>query len=298
MIIELPIHDLQVGMFIELVKCSEKEFARRRFLIRDNSELQAVVNSAADMVLVNKALSDGSLFAKEDGVQSDQAEAVRKVSAISSKFAEVFRGVNEGGLIDIDASMAVAADVAELALHSSDCFVLITRLKNAGSEVYLHSIAVAGLMAIVADKMGYDDLRQRELALAGLIHDIGKLFIPQELLKKQGHLSPEDRRVIQRHPQTGYLLLKKSGNNSQIVADVCRFHHETMDGTGYPFGLRAKEISNEVRIATICDVFDALTTVRPYKKPWDQSSAFKWMFERDHLFDRKLLLCLAGAVGG
>lgn len=297
MIIELPTRDLQVGMYVELVKCSEKEFARRRFLIRNSSELQAVLGSPADMVLVNKALSDGSVFAKEDRSGDDQAEALKKVGAISSKISEVFRGVHEAGLIDIDASMAVAADVAELALHSSDCFVLVTRLKNAGSEVYLHSVAVAGLMAIVADQLGYDEPRQREFAMAGLVHDIGKLFVPPEILNKKGHLSLDERRVIQRHPQAGYLLLKKSGNISQIVADVCRLHHETLDGKGYPLGLMASELSEEVRISTICDVFDALTTIRPYKKPWDQPTAFKWMFDRDHVFDRKLLLSLASALG-
>jgi len=75
------------------------------------------------------------------------------------------------------------------------------------------------------------------------------------------------------------------------VLDICRYHHEVLDGSGYPLGLKADQLSPEIRLSTVCDVFEALTSTRPYKRPWTRE-ALNWMFDRGHLFDKKLVIRL------
>lgn len=134
------------------------------------------------------------------------------------------------------------------------------------------------------------------LTLSGLIHDVGKLTIPNEILQKQGPLTAAERRLIQTHPRRGHHILKRHANIPDEALNICLQHHEVLDGSGYPSRLSGSLIGPLVRISTVCDVFEALTSARPYKRGWPVSEALNWMFDRDHLFDRKLVLRLGAII--
>lgn len=173
-----------------------------------------------------------------------------------------------------------------------DLFMQVTRLKAKDKGTYLHSVVVAGLMSQMAVLLDFDDELVEEIGRAGILHDLGKLLIPNAILNKPGKLTPAETRMIRAHPEIGYRHMKKLGGVSDIILDVCRLHHEALDGSGYPLGLKDDEISLIVRICTVCDVFDALTSVRAYKKAWSTTQALTWMYDQPHLFDRKLILRL------
>jgi HD-GYP domain-containing protein (c-di-GMP phosphodiesterase class II) len=200
------------------------------------------------------------------------------------------------GMVSGSLDMAHITDAAIAARRgvetAPDLFMQVTRLKAKDKGTYLHSVVVAGLMAQMAVLLEFDDEMVDEIGRAGILHDLGKLLIPNAILNKPGKLSTAELRLIRSHPEIGYRHMKKLGGVSPMILDVCRLHHEALDGSGYPLGLKDEQISMIVRICTVCDVFDALTSVRPYKKAWSTAQALTWMYDQPHLFDRKLILRL------
>ena len=122
--------------------------------------------------------------------------------------------------------------------------------------------------------MGLPTDALRRLAVAGLLHDIGKLQIPADILRKPGPLTDEEYRTIQTHPQAGADLLAHLGSFDEEIPIVLA-HHERLDGHGYPHGLTGEQIPLEARILSICDVFDALTKARPYREAWTRDRALE-----------------------
>ena len=116
---------------------------------------------------------------------------------------------------------------------------------------------------------------RRHLAVGGLLHDIGKLCVPLEILQKPGALTDEEFAEIQRHPEAGRRLLDELGGFSPVVRDLVSDHHERLDGTGYPRGLTEEELPLETRILAVCDVYDALVSDRVYRAAWTPERAFE-----------------------
>lgn len=133
--------------------------------------------------------------------------------------------------------------------------------------------------------------------MAGLLHDIGKMGVPALVLNKAGKLTDAEFQSVRTHPEHGYQLLSNTPNVGEIALDVCRHHHEKMDGSGYPFGLRADAISLVARLGAICDVYDALTSDRAYKKAWSPTEAIGAMWSWEGHFDRDLLFTFMQSIG-
>lgn len=141
-------------------------------------------------------------------------------------------------------------------------------LQNYDDYTYKHCLRVAMMAASVSTELGLDNKGIKEIVVAGLLHDIGKSNIDHDIIIKPGKLTDEEFAEIKRHPVIGYNILKNSGEyNSNIMSGVL-FHQEKFDGSGYPTGLAGEKIPIIARILTVCDVFDALTSNRPYRQPW------------------------------
>ncbi len=141
-------------------------------------------------------------------------------------------------------------------------------LQNYDDYTYKHCLRVAMMAASVSAELGMDESGTKEVVVSGLLHDIGKSNIDHDIIIKPGKLTDDEFAEIKRHPVIGYNILKNSGEyNSNIMSGVL-FHQEKYDGTGYPTGLVGEKIPLIARILTVCDVFDALTSNRPYRKPW------------------------------
>jgi HD-GYP domain-containing protein (c-di-GMP phosphodiesterase class II) len=138
----------------------------------------------------------------------------------------------------------------------------------------VHSAGVSAVAALLAQMMGFSEMECRMMSLAGYLHDIGKLAIPAEILEKPARLSPEEFNIIKSHVYHSYRILE-SVKGLDIINTWASFHHERMDGSGYPFHIKGNELPIGSRIMAVADVFTAITEDRPYRKGMSGESALK-----------------------
>ncbi len=171
---------------------------------------------------------------------------------------------------DLHASDLVGAEDMFLGSHVR---ALTLSLAQRDDYTEQHTRRVALRAVQVGELLGLSPRRLRALATGGLIHDIGKLAVPDSILKKPGPLDDDEYAVIKRHPEQGVKLLEELGGFSEAVRRLVRDHHERLDGGGYPRGLRADQIDLDTRILTACDVYDALISPRVYRPAWTHEDA-------------------------
>jgi len=152
--------------------------------------------------------------------------------------------------------------------------VLATEMRDPYTAGHSYRVTVMALR--MGQAMGLAPGQLRALAQAGLVHDVGKLRLPDHILNKPGPLTPEERRIIEEHPVTGYEICSRLGFMPEEL-EVIRHHHERWDGTGYPDGLKGEEIPLLARILAVADVYDALTSRRAYREPWSHEQAREYV---------------------
>jgi putative nucleotidyltransferase with HDIG domain len=171
-------------------------------------------------------------------------------------------------------SRTLAGDLrASELVSAADAFMgptvraLLVRLAYKDDYTAAHTRGVALRAVQVGEELGLAPARLRELAVGGLLHDVGKLAVPTEILQKPGALTDDEFDAVKRHPDLGADLVRELGFSAQVV-QLVRDHHERLDGTGYPRGLGAPDLDIETRILAVCDVFDALLSDRVYREAW------------------------------
>lgn len=156
---------------------------------------------------------------------------------------------------------------------------MMVRLFEKDPSTAIHTRSVAALAVQMGERLGLPTDRLRLLALGGLMHDMGKLSVPNSILQKPGRLTDEEFAVIRRHPLWGRELLVELGGFPSLVLELVQSHHERLDGAGYPLGRPAAELDLEVRILAVADVYDALTADRCYREAWTAERALTLMDE-------------------
>ncbi|MCE4136161.1 HD-GYP domain-containing protein, partial [Klebsiella pneumoniae] len=194
----------------------------------------------------------------------EMRRAARLISKAEVAVQAMFADARMGRTIEArDALPLVEAISGSVDRHPSALTSLV-RLKAKDRYTFLHSVAVCALMVSLGRQLGLSDDEVRDAGLAGLLHDIGKIAIPPEVLNKPGALTDAEFRHVIVHPQAGHDILTGDSSMRDIALDVCLHHHERMDGTGYPHKLAGEGISLFARMGAICDVYDAVTSDRPY----------------------------------
>jgi HD-GYP domain-containing protein (c-di-GMP phosphodiesterase class II) len=197
---------------------------------------------------------------------------------------------------DLRGSDLVAAEDIFLGSHVR---ALTVRLADKDAYTERHTRRVALLTVRVGEQLGLSASRLRTLAIGGLVHDIGKLSVPDAILKKPAALDDEEYGVVQGHPEWGNKLLNELGGFSQAVRHLVRDHHERLDGAGYPRGLKAEEIDLDTRILSVCDVYDALISKRVYRPAWSHDDAIALLRrEAGTAFDARCVAALERVVSG
>lgn len=192
---------------------------------------------------------------------------------------------------DLRSSELVASEDIFLGSHVR---ALTVRLADKDAYTERHTRRVALLAVQVGEALGLSAGRLRTLAIGGLVHDIGKLSVPDTILKKPGALEDDEYEVVQRHPEWGNRLLSELGGFSDAVRNLVRDHHERLDGKGYPNGLTAAELDLDTRILTVCDVYDALISKRVYREAWSHEQAMELLRrETGTAFDQRCVEALA-----
>lgn len=200
---------------------------------------------------------------------------VRAKSAVMNMFNEA----RMGRLGDVSEAVVLVENVAASVMRNQGALINLVRLKQADDYTYLHSVAVCVMMISLARQVGLPDDQVRDCGLAGLLHDLGKVAIPAEILNKPGKLTDSEFELVKRHPVAGFEALAGWQDVPDIARDVCLHHHERFDGKGYPDRLQGEQISVHARMGAICDVYDAITSNRPYKSGWCPAESLKRMAE-------------------
>ena len=193
------------------------------------------------------------------------------------------------GIVLVEHAVDVVEKIMVSAADNAAALIAVSRLKTHDQGTYLHSLAVGTLMVSFGRRLGFDDETVRQYGLGGILHDIGKMAVPQGILVKPGALTPREQAIIRSHPRRGHVLLSRLDAMPETVLDICLCHHERFDGTGYPGNRAGEAIPLCARIAAICDVYDAMTTVRPYKRAWSQAETIDMMYASAGHFDPTLL---------
>lgn len=320
---EIEISHLQIGMFVDSVDGSwfSHPFWRRRLLIKTNAELTAFRDSGIERVIIDTDrgidITSPTSECEAPVALNAQIEPVRDARFASPRTPRtfgkreraaqtiensthlvrtLFDQVQSGGQIDLSLADSVAEDICEAVIRDSVTLINMLRLKNKDEYTYLHSIAVCTLMIKLARQLHLDRDHVVRLGVAGLLHDIGKIAIPLEILNKPAQLTDAEFAEVKQHPARGAAILRELAGVSDCAIEVSLHHHERIDGGGYPDGLSGSDISLPARMGAICDVYDALTSDRTYKEAWSPQKAVTEMHGWDGDFDPKLLFAFFQAI--
>lgn len=197
-------------------------------------------------------------------------------SATAAEVTAAFHAIKCDGAVSLAHSLS--KQISHLLAQSTIVPRKLFAMVRHDFYTFTHVTNVASFAALLAERLGFADPVEREQITAGaLLHDIGKRFIPATLLMKKGSLSATEWKTIRQHPQRGYEDLCEREDLSEGQLMMVYSHHERVDGRGYPVGLQGHEIHPWARLLAVVDVFDAITSPRPYRTPMKLSEALEYL---------------------
>ncbi|MBR0551070.1 HD-GYP domain-containing protein [Sphingomonadaceae bacterium LXI357] len=238
-----------------------------------------------------------SAVQRPSGQEQDYEHASQLVLRSKREVKRMFAEVRLGRAVDAERVGALVDDIAHSVVRNPSALINLARLKSKDEYTYMHSVAVCALMINLARHLKLDEKLIRDIGMAGMLHDVGKTTVPDTILRKAGPLTDSEFEVVKRHTERGYRVLQRSNGVPDIALDVSRHHHERVDGSGYPFGLKGNDISIYSRMAAICDVYDATTSDRPYKNAWKPPEALAQMRLCEGQFDEDILSVFIQSIG-
>ena len=210
---------------------------------------------------------------------------------------KAFKDIEAGRNIDIAPFRELASGFMDSIFRNQDALACLTQMRQKDAYLLEHSINVSILMSIFAKHLGIEKEIIEQLTTGALLHDIGKIKIPDEVLNKPGRFTEAEFEIMKKHSLFSKEILEEAGLTG-VAVDIAGMHHERLDGKGYPFGKKGDEISQYVRMASIVDVYDALTAERVYKAGMEPIKAFKILKEGcPDSFDTGLLTKFIQCIG-
>ncbi len=329
MLKKISVHAIKLGMYLEKSCASwwiEPTVRKESFELTDPSEIKALQECGIQEVWIDTA--KGLDIETSTGAQSEEEankniesrlqqalkpttkfnasvsmqEEIKQARKIHSRAKEavtlMFQEARMGKALQLDEVVSLVDDINQSITRNPEAFLSLSRLKTKDNYTYLHSVAVCALMIALGKQLGLDQSLLKDLGMAGLLHDVGKVMIPDEVLNKPGRLTDEEFDVVKSHPQRGWEILKGSEGVSDMALDVCLHHHERVDGKGYPDKLSGDTLSLYARMGAVCDVYDAITSIRCYKSGWEPAEAIHKMAEwQEGQFDRKVFQAFVKTIG-
>lgn len=212
-----------------------------------------------DYIYIEDELSEGIEI--EDYIDERTREACKKeVRNVLEKFST-------SGRVELDSIAQVAQNVIEDILNNKEVVVNISDIRREDEFTYSHSVNVCSLSVLTAIKRGYTPEKARDLAIGALLHDLGKVLIPDDILNKE-NLTPQENEIFKQHVIHGYEAVKDEVWLSAISKVVILTHHERLDGSGYPFGWTGDKIHDSAKIVGVCDIFDTMTNKNGNREPY------------------------------
>nr|WP_315428503.1 HD-GYP domain-containing protein [uncultured Albidiferax sp.] len=306
MLKRISVQQLTLGMHIDgfCAPWMDHPFWRNHFVLSDPKDIERVLASSVLEVWIDTTKGLDVPPGVEPLAQTTSAEAIAqeilqieapardttpttaaveyaRASRICAKSKQavmaMFDSARSGQPVNTELATMLVQEISDSVQRNPDAMISLARLKTADNYTYMHSVAVSALMVSLALQLQLDAEQTKIAGMGGLLHDLGKALTPSEVLNKPAKLTDAEFDIIKAHPANGYDMLVNDPSLDAMVLDVVLHHHEKTDGTGYPEGLKGEDISLFARMGAICDVYDAITSDRPYKKGWDPSEAMRKM---------------------
>ena len=259
------------------------------------SHLRGMIAQAFALGATDVVFRPGEIMSKlarvelaQKPMKSDFARASPEVANGAASFSDLFFAAGRGKTITLrDAENATLEVINGIKRNGLDAWLDDVRRYHEGT--FQHCLLVTGVAVGFALNIKFTDADVKRLGLAATLHDVGKARIPLAILDKPGRLDVYEQEIMNCHPVIGYELLKSIPEISPEALDGVRHHHEYLDGSGYPDGLMAPEISDLVRLLTISDIFAALIELRPYRPPLSRQDAYKILCDMEGKLERPLV---------
>jgi putative nucleotidyltransferase with HDIG domain len=198
----------------------------------------------------------------------------------AASIQSMHRDVQERGKLPLAEAEAVVRSLS-MAMHGDQEMILpLLQLKEFDEYTTTHSLNVSVLVMALAESLGLAEQDIRTFGIAGLLHDLGKVHVPQDILNKPGKLTDQERQVMQQHPVAGAKMIIESGRRLDLAAAVAHEHHIMINGHGYPTYHYRRDCHKASKLVHVCDVYDALRTRRPYRDAWEGERVLTYIEER------------------
>ena len=261
------------------------------------SETRAAAEQRSERELV-ETLAQPTMVIPRAALAAEVKRAAALCAKAKGEITAMFSAARMGKTVAPEKLEPLVEEISNSVLRNPGALISLARLKSQDDYTFMHSVAVCGLMIALARQLGLAEQQIRDAGMAGLIHDLGKALVPLEILNKPGKLTDQEFTLMKEHPRYGYDMLVEGAGVGEVSLDVCLHHHEKIDGSGYPDHLHSETISVFAKMGAVCDVYDAITSDRPYKAGWDPAVSIRKMNEwsKGH-FDARVFQAFVKSVG-
>ncbi|MCU0608595.1 MAG: HD-GYP domain-containing protein [Chitinispirillaceae bacterium] len=289
---KISIDDLTVGMFVEDVfNKDDVLLLSADSLIAREEQIENLRNQRVEKLFINirkgrdlpqkvpEAASNETLRREEEYYKElPKAREIQKVAVETTR--EALSAIRSGGTFSVSKIEQASEDIVKSLIRNPDALISLTHLiKGYDEYTYTHSFSVSALATSLAQSMGYNQDLLLEVSVGGMLHDIGKMRVPEHILNKPGKLTDEEFAIMKNHPQYGLDIINEKKGISEVSKTVVIQHHERYNGRGYPHGLREDAITEIGLISAVADVYDALTSRRVYREAWTPQRALATIFQ-------------------
>jgi len=325
MVKKVKVKELKAGMFIQDINCGwlDHPFFGRSLKLKDEQMVEKIVNFGIREVYIDTELGldvdsaptkeelDQELFEeihKIDEINFDdimpvsvdkEISGAKKVRKEAMKTVQnVMNNIKMGAQIHKEEVELVVHDIIISMLRNPNAMMSLGMLRTTDEYLYQHSIGVCALMVSFGKFLGFDSQVLKEVGLGAMLHDIGTMKVPNEIITKESGLTEEEYEQVKKHVTYGRSILNETEGVTDISLVTAYQHHERIDGSGYPLGLKDDQISKAGKAIAIVDVYDALTTKRCFRHLVPPTEAIKMIFERaETKFDKELVQKFVKCIG-
>jgi putative nucleotidyltransferase with HDIG domain len=289
----ISVDEIEVGMELQDVFNANGKLLLSSLKITDPEQIESLKHQGVQFAYIapsaeSTAVPPAPAASAPDEEQQQQRERayykeLTKAKEVHQATLEAARNtlhdVRFGKPVGIEAITLAAEDMVSSIMRNPDALVSLAQIKGYDEYTYVHSVNVGILITSLVHSMNYSEEQLLEAGVGGLLHDIGKMRVPEHILNKPGKYTPEEFSIMKRHPENGLTILK----NAHAISDFSRLviieHHERFNGKGYPKGLHESTIHEIGLIAAVSDVYDAMTTDRIYRPAWTPQRTLAMIFQ-------------------
>ncbi|GLS04733.1 cyclic di-GMP phosphodiesterase [Chitiniphilus shinanonensis] len=309
MIKKIPVAALRPGMYIHDLNAGwlAHPFLFSSFKVTQQAEIDRIAGCGIHELYIDtgrgldvadaptREAVEAQLTEEMTAVLNHQPAQIRRVDVASelsraqqikrqahNAVRSIMNDVRLGKAVEVAQAEAVVETITESVLRNDGALIGLMGIKNKDDYTFLHSVSVCALMVAFAQAQGCNEETVRIAGLGALLHDTGKMMVPDAVLNKPGRYTEEEFAIMKKHPEHGWQLLSQIPDIDEIALDIVLHHHERLDGTGYPHGLAGDQIATLTQMSSIVDVYDAITADRVYhqgvaapeglRKLWEWSS--------------------------